>query len=194
MARTRARLGWMAVTALVVLVLAATAAIFLAGPSWITGSESSSPTITEIQELGQLTVLRVNVADVLADSSDDYKGLWIVRGDALVAVDLQSAKLQSADEKTKKLVVLLPQPRVIQARVDHEKTKTYDVSKKAWWNPFVGRSDEFVDKAMSKAQRIVEKQSTDDETMQQAREQAERMLASMYRYAGWEIDVVWQES
>lgn len=194
MAQTRGKLGWAAAAVLVVLVLAATAALFFLGPSWITGSESSSPRITEIQKLGELVVLRVNVADVLEDASDEYKGVWIVRGDALVAVDMQSAKLQSADEKTKKLVVLLPQPRVIQPRVDHEKTKTYDVSKKIWWNPFVGKSDGFRDQAMRKAQRIVDRQSAEDEVMQQAREQAELMLTNMYRFVGWEIDVVWQDN
>lgn len=192
MARARGRRGWAAAAVLVVLVLASAAAAFVLG-FWKADSASSSPRITEIQELGELVVLRVYAADILEDVSDDYKGAWIVRGDALVAVDLQSAKLQSADENAKKLVVLLPQPRVIQPRVDHEKTETYDVSKKLWFNIFAGKSDGFRDEALRKAQEIIEEQASQDEVMQQAREQAELMLANMYRPVGWEIEVVWQD-
>lgn len=193
MAKARGRRGWTAAAVLAVLVLASVAALFALG-FWKTDSASSSPRITEIQKLGELVVLRVYAADILEDVSDDYKGAWIVRGDALVAVDMKSAQLQSADEETKKLVVLLPQPRVIISRVDHEKTETYDVSKKLWFNIFAGKSDGFRDEALRKAQRIVEQQASQDEVMQQAREQAELMLANMYQFVGWEIDVVWQDT
>lgn len=69
------------------------AAVLLLGWSWKTGPESSSPTITKIQELGELVLLRVNAADVPEDADYDYKGVWIIRGDALIAVDLRLAEL-----------------------------------------------------------------------------------------------------
>lgn len=193
MARIKRRLDWAAAAALVVLVLASLTTAFFVGQSWGIDSGSSNPTITEIQDLGELVVLRVHVADVLEKSSDEFKGVWIVRGDALVAVDMRLAEQQSADETAKVLSVLLPQPRVIQPRVDHEKTKTYDVSKKDWWNFFVEGSEEFSDQGMRDAQELVETTSAGEEVIAQARDQAELMLASMYRPVGWQVDVVWQE-
>ena len=194
MARTRIGLGWAAIVVLVVLILASIAAAFLLGRSSNTGPKSSSPTITEIQRLGELVVLRVNVADVLEDANKDFKGLWIVRGDALVAVDLRLAQLQSTDVKTKRLAVRLPQPKVTHPRVDHEKTRTYDIQKKTWWNPFVDGQEEFTDQAMRKAQSVVYNTSTGQDVMDQAREQTELMLNYMYRLVGWDVDVVWQSS
>jgi hypothetical protein len=77
------------------LILASIVGVFFLGRSSQAGPGSSSPTITEIQELGELVVLRVSVADVMEDAGYEYKGVWIVRGDVQVAVDMQEAQLQS---------------------------------------------------------------------------------------------------
>lgn len=175
-----------------VLVLAAIAAVFFLGRISNTGPVSSSPTIEEIHELGELVVLRVSVADVMEDAGYEYKGVWIVRGDAQLAVDLTEAELQSSDETAKKLVVVLPQPRVIHPRVDHEKSKIYDVSKTTWI-PFIGDRDELTNQGWAKAQRVVEDACSGDEIMSQAREQTEFVLANMYRMVGWDVEVVWQD-
>ena len=192
MTRTRRGPGWAAFAAMAALMLALVVATFFLGRFWKTGSESSSPTITEIQRLGELVVLRVNVADVLEEEDQDFKGVWIVRGDALVAVDMRLAQRLPADMNTKRLAVRLPQPRVIQPRVNFKKSKTYDVSKKAWWNPFVDGQEEFTDQGMIRAQGIVERASSEEEIMGQARDQTELMLDNMYRLVGWDVDVVWQ--
>ena len=168
------------------------AATFLVGRNWKAGSESSSPSITEIERLGELTVLKVKVGDVLEDANQDFKGIWVIRGDALVAVDLQSAELLKADASTKSMVVRLPQPKVIQPRVNFKETKTYDVQKKTWWNPFVGDQEKFTDSAMSKAQSVVYNTSNGADVMAQARDQTELVLKNMYRLVGWNVDVVWQ--
>lgn len=192
MGKLKKRLGW--IGALVVVMAVLMVGMFFLGQSREVSAVSSNPTITEIQKLGELVVLRVNVADVLEDSSEDFKGVWIVRGDAMVAVDMSLAELESTDESTKHLEVLLPQPRVIHARVDHEKTRTYDVSKKDWWNLLAdSSSEEFSDAGMRKAQEMVESTSAGDDMMDQARDQAELVLTNMYQLVGWEIDVVWQD-
>ena len=191
MTRTMRVPRWAALAAMAVLMLALVAAAFLLGQFWKTGSESSSPTITEIQRLGQLVVLRVNVADVLTDSNTDFKGIWVIGGDALVAVDLRLAQLHT-DVNTKRMTVRLPQPTVIQPRVDHEKTRTYDIEKKTWWNPFVDGQEQFTDQAMRKAQSVVYNTSTGQDVMDQARAQTELMLTNMYRWVGWDVDIVWQ--
>lgn len=190
--RTRSGSSWAAIVVAGVLILASIVGMFFLGRSSKAGPESSSPTITEIQELGELVVLRVSVADVMEDAGYEYKGVWIVRGDAQIAVDLQKAQLQSADETTKKLVVVLPPPRVIQPRVDHERSKIFDVTKTTWI-PFVGDRDELTNQGWAKAQRVVKSACSGDEFMDQARDQTEIMLTNMYRLVGWDVDVVWQD-
>ena len=183
---------WAVIVATTIVVLGLMAATFLVGRNWKAGSESSSPSITEIERLGELTVLKVKVGDVLEDANQDFKGIWVIRGDALVAVDLQSAELLKADASTKSMVVRLPQPKVIQPRVNFKETKTYDVQKKTWWNPFVGDQEKFTDSAMSKAQSVVYNTSNGADVMAQARDQTELVLKNMYRLVGWNVDVVWQ--
>lgn len=169
-------------------------AAFFAAQFWKPGSESSSPTITKVQRLGELVVLRVYVADVLERDDADFKGIWVVSGHALVAVDMRLAKVLSTDAKAKRLKVRLPQPRVVSSEVNHEKSRTFRVVKKAWWNPFVDGREEFTDQGWIKAQRIVERASSEEEYMDQAREQAELIVDNMYRMVGWDVDVVWQGS
>ena len=182
---------WVVLVAATVVVLGLMAATFFVGRSWNSAPESSSPSITDIQRLGELTVLKVKVGDVLEDANQDFKGIWLIRGDALVAVDLQLAELLKADANTKNMVVRLPQPKVIQPRVNFNETKTYDVQKKSWW-PFVGGREKFTDNAMSKAQGVVYNTSNGADVMAQARDQTERVLKNMYRLVGWNVDVVWQ--
>ncbi|HEY5548777.1 MAG TPA: DUF4230 domain-containing protein [Coriobacteriia bacterium] len=153
---------------------------------------SSSPTITEVQELGELVALRVSVADVMEDTGYDYKGVWIVRGDAEIAVDLEKAQLRSAEEKTKTLILELPLPRVIKATVNHEKSKVYDITKTTWI-PFVGDRDELTNQGWTKAQRVVEKACSGAEYIDQAKDQTELVLAKIYRRVGWDVHVVWQD-
>lgn len=190
----RTRRGLVTVAIVVVAVVALVFGTFLLGRSWQAGpvSVSSSPTITEIQKLGDLVVLRVSVADVMEDAGYEYKGVWIVRGDAEIAVDLQQAQLQSTVDQTKTLVVLLPSPRVIHPRVDHEKSKVFDVTKTTWV-PWVGDKDELTNQGWTKAQGVVESACSGDELMDQAREQTQFVLSNMYRLVGWNIEVVWQD-
>ena len=136
-------------------------------------------------------MLRVLLADVLEDEGYDHKGVWIVRGDAQVAVDMQEAQLQSVDEKTKKLVVILPPPRVIQPRVDHEKSRVFDVQNKTTWILLVGDRDELTNQGWTKAQRVRRKRMLGNESIDQARAQTEFVLANMYRLVGWDVD--WQD-
>jgi len=44
------------------------------------------------------------------------------QGDALIAVDLSRARIVEKDEGAKKATVVLPQPVVLQSRVDHTRT------------------------------------------------------------------------
>lgn len=191
MARNRTGLGWAAVLLVFVLVVVAVSAAFLAGRSSKEDVVSSSPTIEKIQKLGDLVVLRVSIADVVEEAEYEYKGAWVVRGEAEVAVDLQSAQLESANEKTKRLVVLLPQPRVTQARIDHKKSRTFKVTKTTWV-PIVGDRDKLTDLGWRKGQAAIEKAASGEEILDQARDQTELVLTNMYGMVGWKVEVDWQ--
>lgn len=190
---SRATMGFLAV-----LVVGLLVAVFFIGRSQARTVpdvvvKSSNPTVTQLQRLGELVVLRASVADVLATSGYGYDGSWLIKGDALIAVDMRQAKFQMADTEAKKLVVLLPPPAVIQPRVDHEKTQTWDVKTQNWVSWIGGDQDKLRDESMRKAQRLVYDSCTGEEVMSQARSQTELMLTNMYRFIGWKAEVVWQD-
>jgi hypothetical protein len=153
---------------------------------------SSGPTITELTSLGELVVLKVSVADVLTGEGGGYKGSWLVKGDALVAVDLRQAQFVEKDDQKKRLVISLPRPRVIQPRVDHTKTKSWDF-KKTVWDPFGYRSgDALVDQVMGQAQKLVNNACENRTVLEQAEYNTNLLLVNMYRFLGYEAEIQWR--
>lgn len=153
---------------------------------------SSGPTIMQLQSLGELVVLRVSVADVLEGKGEGYRGSWLIKGDALISIDLRQSRFQSADHENKKLIVILPPPKVIQPRVDHDRTRTWEV-KKMTWIPFGGNPDKLRDTVMQEAQNLVNFACNKGEIDDQARSNTILLLTHMYRFIGWDAEIVWED-
>lgn len=153
---------------------------------------SQGPTVTKLESLGLLTVMRAYVADVLQSESDFYKGSWLIKGDALFAIDCRQAEVVSIDEELKRGTILLPPPTIIQPRVDHRRTKTWDVEKTTWI-PWRGDEDKSRDFAMEQAQLLVEQSVKLPEMGDVARENAKLAFTNMYRLVGWEIQIEWAD-
>ena len=176
-----------------VLVCGYTGSQYLSGPH--TQHETtviSSPTVTGIQDLLALVTHRINVSDVLiAERKTRFtlvKGAWIVKGDALLGVDVTQAWIQ-LDTTNRHASVALPNPKVIQARVDHAKTKTYDVTK-TWWADKDAES-EIRDKAMASAQELIETAAGNAENITLAKERVEQDLAAAFKFLGWTVAIEW---
>ena len=60
------------------------------------------------------------------------RGVFQISGDALIAVNLSRASIPSKDNETREAVICLPQPEVLQARVDHTRTRTWEVRRTTW--------------------------------------------------------------
>jgi hypothetical protein len=154
---------------------------------------SNGPTITQVQSIGMLAVLRVNIADVLEATADRYKGSWLIKGDALIAVDCRSAEMKNLDPVAKKMTIVLPLPTVLQPRVDHSKTREWSVEKTIWV-PFIGDEGRMRTEAMRQAQLLIESAVQKPEILVEARQNAQIVIENMYRLAGWEVSVEWADS
>lgn len=173
------------------------AAVLLAVRSGSQGPSFShtGPTITELENLGHLTVVRVHVADVIEGEQSLWygtvKGAWIIRGDALLAVDMRRARILAKDESSRTATISLPPPSVLEARVDHDVTRTYRVDR----GFFVSTQDEsnLRDHAMRQAQMFVEQSAGSEDSMAKARETAEKLLRQFYALVGWTVTVEWQD-
>ena len=153
---------------------------------------SQGPTVERLERLAQLVTMRVYVADVLTAESQGYRGAWLIRGDALIGVDLSRAQITEKDKQTRQATVLLPPPRVLLSRVDHDRTKTWEVRRTAWV-PWHGDQDALRDGVMFHAQRLVADASASAENHSRAKATADAVIRGFYEEVGWHVRVLWDE-
>ena len=160
----------------------------IATTGWSTG-----PTVTSLESLGELVSTKVNVADVLQATSDSYRGSWLIKGDALISIDMSRARIIESDPKTQSARISLPLPKVLTARVDHSRTKTWSVEKTAWLPWRGGDPDSLRDQAMLHAQELVEYAASSKENMDHARYSAETVIRGVFQLVGWNVTVEWEK-
>jgi len=154
---------------------------------------STGPTIERLERLSSLVTSRVYVADVLIGDDNGCRGVWLIRGDSLIAVNLGKATIVEKDELAKRATIRLPLPEVLQARVDHERTKTWEVRTTTWilWH---ANQDRLRDEVMLQAQRLVAQAAASKENIEQAKRAAEVIIGALYEHVGWNVKVVWEET
>ena len=160
-------------------------------------SFSGGPTVEKLEELGALVSTRVHVADILAGKyNGHWRGSWLIKGDALLVVDMRKAVIASKDDASRQASISLPPPRVMQPRVDHEKTLTYSVEKTTWIPGLflpVDQSDRLRDAAMRHAQSLVEKVAGSKEHIDEARIATATLIKGFYQLVGWNVEVRWMD-
>jgi len=151
---------------------------------------SQGPTIERLEQLKHLVTMRVYIADVLTGEGEGHRGAWLIRGDALLGVDLGRAKILDKNEEVKQATLSLPQPEVLQCRVDHERTRTWEV-RRTTWVPWSGDEDKLRDQVMWEAQKLVARAANSSENLSQAKANAEAILRGFYQEVGWQVHVSW---
>jgi len=156
---------------------------------------SVGPTLVQLERLQYLVSTRVHVADVLVGESHWLEGSWIIQGDALLAVDMSKAKIRDRDEKLRTALIVLPQPSVLSARVNHDKTQQWDIKSRSWIpmaSLLLGDRTAMEKQAMHQAQQLIERAASVEDKQVLARKGVEGMLAELYLSVGWHIRVRWK--
>lgn len=154
---------------------------------------SQGPTVERLQRLSHLVTTRVYIVDVLIGEGEGCRGAWLIKGDALVAVDLGRAQITEKNESTKEALIVLPWPEVLQPRVDHQRTKTWEVRRKVWL-PWNANQDRLRDAMMFQAQQLVTQAADSDENLQQAQTTAATIVSAFHEEVGWQVSVTWKET
>lgn len=158
---------------------------------------STGPTVEQLQELSELVSLQVTINDILTAESDGYfgyRGSWIIKGDSLYSTDLAQAEIvESRGPGTQSLWrITLPPPAIKWARVDHDRSRVFDLRRKTWLPWDTATPDRMRDEVMRQGQRIVLQSSMKPEYLQRAKIRAEQTLRSFYAGKGTNIEVVWR--
>ncbi len=93
--------------------------------------------------------------------------------------------------KTKQATIILPEPQVLQPRVDHSRTRTWAVDRLVWL-PWHADQDSLRDAVMAEAQRLVEHTAASAENIQAAKMTAEGVIKALYAEVGWQVAVEWE--
>lgn len=151
------------------------------------GENRQTLSVDRLERLSELVTLKIHVADVLQAEGKRVTGAWLVKGDALVAVDMSRAKI--TDKGGNRVDIRLPEPRVIQPRVDHSRTITYDVKSGLFTS---GKAESRMrDEAMKQAQRLVEQAAGSADNIKTAKERAELLITAFFEELGWRVRIIW---
>ncbi len=110
----------------------------------------------------------------------------------MLVVDMSKATIVEKDESAKRATIRLPQPEVLQARVDHERTKTWEV-RSTTWIPWRADQDSLRDEVFHQAQLMVAQAAGSRENVEHSKRAAEIIIAALYEHVGWDVKIVWQE-
>jgi hypothetical protein len=185
----------------IVCLVAVAIVLFIGITNWVSTSRapvihSQGPTVESLKRLSALATLRVTISDVLQAESTFHRGAFLVQGDATLAVDLSQASFpaDSRDVANHKVRVILPPPHVLSARVDHERTLTWDVQQRIWViSSLLENSDALRDDAMRQAQRLIQHAANSKENIELARTHAVEVIRNLYREVGWDVEILWTD-
>jgi hypothetical protein len=156
---------------------------------------STGPTMVQLEQLQYLASTRVHVADVLVGESRWLQGSWIIQGDGLIGVDLSRAEIKDREDKRRTAVIVLPQPTVISARVNHNKSQQWDIKSRSWIpmaSMILGDRQALEKQAMVEAQQLIERAASAEDYKEVARRGIQSMLAEFYGGVGWNVSIQWK--
>ena len=159
----------------------------------------SLPTVERVTEIGELCVLKLKLSDILEAKTSTLKASWFIAGDALISVDLREARIEHLDRDSKQIVLQMPPLHVISPRVDHTKTKSWDIESVCWHDGWfthdkLGKSQRLQQAAMRKAQESIAKLAQDPEFIDDARSSAERLISALYKETGYTVSFEWPDT
>lgn len=161
-------------------------------------TSSRPPSIDAIRELAELTVLEIEVTDVVTASVTGQTGGttidMLVRGSVTLAVDLQQARFVKVDKDQQQIVLALPPPEVRRVTIDHQTSRVLNCQRSGLWRMTVGEAleDQAISAALVLGQQRLSNAASRDDLDQRARRHAEAVLQRFVTEITWTLEVRWE--
>jgi hypothetical protein len=114
-------------------------------------------TVDKIEKMGKLELVKINIKDVVEQKKErafylpDAKAVLIIAGEVFAGIDLEKVKKEDIVDSGAKVSITLPKPEILMSKVDHQKSKVYNVE----WGGF--ETATLVDEAYKNAElKIIE--------------------------------------
>jgi len=179
----------------------------------VRGSPEPQPALLSLEAMGHLASVKVNYAGVIEFTEKITQGIpwtqWelqlggtrvllVARGDCLIGTDLRLAKYQNTSEANRTSELVLPAPKPISARVNHEareKGGSYFYSINGFGlEPLIPGTEnrsKAISSALAKAQQDIEASCSSPDVLATAKKNAEAVLKPAFGAVGWNVQVRW---
>lgn len=167
-----------------------------------------------IEKMGHLVSVKVNYADVIEFTQQrtqeipwtqweldlgGTKVLLIARGDCTIATNLGAAKYQNINNENRTFTLLLPEPKPLQIRVNHESREKggsyfYAITSEGL-EPLIPDSSNrslAISNSLVFAQKQIERSCNRPQIIAMARKNAEEVLSATFQATGWKPTYVWK--
>src|ERR1700753_1930190 len=99
---------------------------------------SETGLVQKITSMGKLELVKYEMKDIVEQTEvhpilPDSKVLLLAVGEVTACIDLTKVKKGDITQRQDSVLVYLPQPEICYAKLDHDKSKVYDI--KGVWTP-----------------------------------------------------------
>lgn len=153
------------------------------------------PTVTNLEKMGHLVSLRVNMGKVVpldwtwGTGMLSQKLLYVANGDALLVSDIRGVKVLEKDDVKRTAKIRLSCPTVLSPRLDHEKSYVYDNS---FWLTDT-KHNQMTAAAEEQAQREFAEAAASGDNVSSAKANARELMTKFWELIGWQVEVVFDD-
>jgi hypothetical protein len=119
----------------------------------------------------------------------------LVKGDVALGINLSQARFDKIDNAYCTAALILPPPLASCARVDHDRSRLFELTSEGLWAITPGTRDYLavVDKAMAEAGDLVASTARINDADERARQHAEVLPGAFFHSIGWEVRIRWAD-
>ena len=162
----------------------------------LTGASKSEHllSVEKIENLGKMELVKVNIKDVVEQTKErplflpNAKAILIIAGEVFAGIDFEKGKREDIVDSGTQVTVTLPKPEILLSKVNHEKSKVYNVN----WGGF--STAELVDEAYKNAELIVIEEAGKTGYEETCKNNARALLTPMFReLSGKDVEILFKD-
>lgn len=149
--------------------------------------------VDKIEKMGKLELVKVNIKDVLEQTSErpfylpNAKAVLIVAGEVFAGINLEKVTQEDIVDQGNEITITLPKPEILLSKVNHEKSKVYNVE----WGGFSTAT--LVDEAYKNAELSIIEEATRTGYEETCRNNAKSLLTPIFReLSGKEVNILFK--
>jgi Protein of unknown function (DUF4230) len=161
---------------------------------WVTQPpKPQPPAIAMITVLSELATTKVHISTQLIGDNRAYHAEYKVDGDVILGIDLSKVAYVHVNGDKREVVLRLPNPHLIMARVDHLASRELSITPKGWIT--LSSKQAFHDEAWWQADRKINRLAREEPGYaERAKVQAERVLETLFKGLGWAVSFEYEQA